>query len=250
MEALREARWLAAKELRRTWLSYPATGLFVFFFGFMLTGWVEIFSEALDNGPSEDAEEATFGAYYVDVFFLALGLLLVGNYVSRDYLSSWVDSFSKRLYFLRSLPISVWGVVMSRMLTMVPALVFTVPALFLPVYFLSEAFASQLGPLQYLWFAAIWVGYGFFWAGLFLYLELGIHGKTYNWLAIGMVVFLLFLFWPLDWLLDLRLVGRTIELVGTYGALPAIAALLVGITGFVLWGRATVRRIERRDLSM
>lgn len=242
METLRNSWWLAGREMRRTWLSYLVTAILMALFGLWTTS-----LEA--SGPSAGPGDL----YILDLYFIFITSILATNGFSRDYFSSWGDSFSKRLHFWRSLPISARVVVASRVLSMLPALALNSLAFFLTIYLISEPLgrwlAEQLGPVRYLWFTLIWVGYSLFWGGCFLYLEYGIHGRTYNWFVLGGVAIVPALLVPLELLFDLRIVMRTIELVGAYGPLPAAAALLIGVAAFVLWAGAAVRRIERRDLS-
>lgn len=235
MKRLREARWLAGREVRRTWLSYPVSGLAMVLLGLLA-------SAAVYGVRFEEWYNATLPDY----LFLFSAAVLAMNWVSRDYFSSWLDSFSMRLLFMRELPISPGTLVMSRMMAMSLALVFTVPAFFLPIYLLSDL--DQLGR-GYLWFVLIWIGYSLLGAGGHLYLELGVHGRTYNLIYFALAFVGLALLAFLEWAVGLRVVERAAGLAQDHGPLAAIVSLVIGATGFALLGRAAVRRIERRDLS-
>jgi len=246
MKELHEARWLAGREIRRTWLSYPATGLVMVLLGLLASATVYGFLDFEGSGRGVERFEEWYGPTFSDYIFLFSAAVLAVNYVSRDYLSSWSDSFSNRLLFMRGLPISPGTLVTSRMMAMSLALVFTVPAFFLPVYLLSSL--DQLG-WGYLWFTLIWIGYSLLGAGGHLYLELGIHGRTYNWIYFALVFAVLALSAFLEWAVDLRLVERIAGLAQDHGPLAAVLSLVIGAAGFALLGRAAVRRIERRELS-
>jgi hypothetical protein len=235
-----QARWLAAEELRRTWPSYPLTGLMMLLFGLFAAAFFELALGA----------EEPFGDFPADVFFLAAALNLAVNSVSRDYLSSWNDSFSRRLSFLRSLPIPVPALVAGRLLTMLTALPLTVPALFLPPYLLSDALREALDPAQYLAFVAMWVGYALLCAGFWLYSEFNLPGKTYNYVVFGILALMLLSVGLAEWLLDARLTERTVGLVQSYGALPAALALVVGAAGLALGAWTTTVRLGKRDLAV
>ncbi|BBL80117.1 hypothetical protein RxyAA322_19710 [Rubrobacter xylanophilus] len=244
--ALADALWLAGKEIRRSWLSYPASGIFMLVLGVMATPGLSRI--AIGGGFGERGGfERAFGALFPDYLFLIVGLIFCVNSLSRDYLVLWSDDpFSSRLAFLRSLPIPPRTIVASRMLSMLFTLPFTVPAFFVPVYLFSDLRAMGA---SYLWFVGIWVGYGLFGAGLTLLMELGLSGKTYTAITFAMVVPILVIVAILEFTVQLRLVERTIALVGDYGPLAAVVSLVVGAGLFALLGRLTARRIERRDLS-
>lgn len=233
MNGFAEAFWLAKKEMKRSWLSYPASGLFALIFGFFV---VPSLSGAMEDRNS---------AFLSDYFFLFIGTYLAINAISRDYILVWRDPFSSRLLFLRNLPISTGSLVTSRVISMLFALVLNAPAFFLPAFFFSDL--GELGT-SYLWFAGVWVGYSLLWAGLYLLFELTTNGKVYTLITFGFVGLLLVVLLLLEWAVDLSLVGRTAELAQSYGPLPALFSILAGAAAFALLAQATVRRIEKRDL--
>lgn len=247
MGTLTEARWLAGEDIRRAWLSYPVSGLFVMFLGFLVIPSLSGVLELEGFGEAGERFERSFASFFPDYLFLIIGLMLCVNSLSRDYLLVWTeDPFSSRLAFLRGLPISARSLVAGRMTSMVFALLFTVPAFFLPIYLFSEL--RELGA-SYLWFVGIWVGYSLFGAGLTLLMELGLDGRTYTLITFGMVAVILVAVGLLEWMVELRLVERTIVLVQDYGPLPAVISLALGAGLFLLLGWATARRIENRDLA-
>lgn len=248
VQTLRNSLWLAGREMRRTWISYFATGLFVLFFGLLGSVNVENLFEVEGAGGQREAYVATINSYIVDVYFLAVIPLTAGNFLSRTYLGSWRDSFSKRLSLLRALPILPEEMVIGRVLNMLPSLILTGPAFFLPVYLLSQGLREQLDPVQYLWFAAVWIGYALLVAGLYMYLEMSVSGKTYNLLMLPAIPFFFALPALTTWGLDLRIVAGTVGLVQSYGPISAVLALLIGGVGLLLWVIAATRRLKKRDL--
>ncbi|QYJ15857.1 hypothetical protein Rxycam_01685 [Rubrobacter xylanophilus DSM 9941] len=244
--ALADALWLAGKEIRRSWLSYPASAIFTLVLGFLIVPSLSGMATGGEAGGTGGIERA-FGSFLADYLFLIVGLILCVNGFSRDYLVVWsADPFSSRLAFLRSLPIPPRTIVAGRMFSMLFTLPFTLPAFFVPVYLFSDLRAMGA---SYLWFVGIWVGYGLFGAGLTLLMELGLNGKTYTMVTFAMVVPILVIVAILEFTVQLRLVERTIALAGDYGPLPAIVSLVAGAGLFALLARLTARRIERRDLS-
>jgi hypothetical protein len=241
-----EAFWLAKKEMRGTWLSYPLTGLFILFLGFYAVVSLSGVFELEGFGAGVQRVEENYNAFFSEYLFLVVCAFLGVNAISRDHTLIWRDPFSSRLAFLRSLPISARSLVGSRALSMLFVLVLNASAFFLPAYFLSDL--GELGT-SYLWFCGVWIGYGLLASGLCLLFELTVNGRVYTLIFSGFAASLMVVLALLEWALDLSLVGRTAELAQSYGALPAIFSVLAGGAAFALLARATVRRVGKRDLS-
>jgi hypothetical protein len=242
-----EAFWLAKREMKRAWLSYPLTGLFVLFLGFFAVVTLSGILEFEGFGAGVKRVEENYNAFFVDYLFLLVCTFLGVNAISKDYTLIWRDPFSSRLVFLRSLPISAGTLVGSRALSMLFALVLGAPPFFLPAYFLTDL--GELG-MSYLWFAGVWVGFGLLGSGLCLLFELTVTGRVYTLIYFGFAVTLAVVLALLEWTVDLSLVGRTAELAqSSYGSLPAICSILTGCAAFALLARATVHYVEKRDLS-
>jgi hypothetical protein len=111
---------------------------------------------------------------------------------------------------------------------------------------------SDLGALgaSYLWFAGIWVGYCLLASGFYLLLELTESGRTCALISHGFALSLVLTVALLEWTAELGLVGRMVELVHSYGPLPAILSILTGGVSFAILAWATTRRLEKRDLSV
>lgn len=233
------ALWLARWEIWRAWPSYALGGLFYLFVGFLAVPVISGVFEFEDFGAKGSRMEGFYNGFLADAFFLVVcAFFAVNALVGRD-------AFSSKLLFLRELPIPAGIVVAGRVISMLFALAINAPAFFLPAYFLSTL--GDLGA-SYLWFAGVWIGYGLLASGPCLLLELTPNGGTrvpiFIASAISLVVVLAFL----EWIADLGLVARTAELVGGYGALPAIFSVLAGAAAFALMARLTVRRIRERDV--
>jgi hypothetical protein len=250
VDGFAESFWLAKKEMEKAWLSFVLTALLVFLLGVFA-------AVSLSGGVSElegfvmqgQRMEDFYTAFFADYLFLLVSAVLGANTISRYYTLNWRDTFSSRLVFLRSLPISTGSLVGSRVISMLFALVLNALAFFLPVFFLSDL-GEELGTQTYLWFCGVWIGYGLLGSGLCLLLEFSVSGKAYALISYGFAVPLMVVLALLEWTMDLSLVGRTAQLAqGSYGALPAIFSILAGGAAFALLVRATIRRLQKRDLS-
>ncbi len=243
-----EALWLARKELKRSWLSYPLSGLFVLSLGLFAVPSLSGVFELESSGALRLRVEEHYNDFISDYLFLVVGAFLGVNAISRDYtLASWQETYLSRLLFLRKLPISPGRLVASRVISMLFALVFYALAFFLPAYFLSDL--GELGTGTYLWFCGVWIGYSLLGSGVCLLLELTSSGKVYTLFSLGFTASLMVVLALLEWTVNLSLVGRTAQLVHSYGALPAIVSIVVGGAALALLSRLTARRVKKRDLS-
>jgi len=233
------AFWLARWEIARTWPSYALGGLILSFFGFLVVPGLSGVFEFEGLGPGGTRMEDFYNDFLADALFLGVcAFLAVNALVHRDV-------FSSKLLFLRELPISAGNVVAGRAILMLFALLINAPAFFLPAFFLTDF--GDPGTL-YLGFAGVWIGYGLLASGLYLFLEFTTNGGSYAPTSIVTVLAFLVVLALLEWTADLGLVGRTVELVRVYGALPAVFSVLAGVVAFALLARATVRRIQRREV--
>jgi hypothetical protein len=197
----------------------------------------------------EHETEHFYSVFFADYLFLLVCAVLGANTIPRYYTQNWRGTFSSRLAFLRGLPIPAVALVGSRMISMLLALFLGALAFFLPIFFLS-GLGEKLGIEAYVFFCAVWIGYGLLGSGLCLLLEFSVSGKAYALISYGFAVPLMVVLALLEWTMDLSLVGRTAQLAqGSYGALPAIFSILAGGAAFALLVRATIRRLQKRDLS-
>jgi hypothetical protein len=246
VDGFAEVFWLARKEMKRTWLSYVLSGLFVVFLGFFVVPGVSGVFEFEGFGARGRRMEGFYNAFFSDYLVLVICAFLGVNAISRDYTLAWRDPFSSRLVFLRSLPIPAESLVGSRALCMLFAFVLNAPGFFLPAFFLSDL--GELGT-SYLWFCGVWIGYCLLASGLCLLFELTVNGRVYTLLYFGLAAALMVVLAILEWTLDLSLVRRTAEVAQGYGALPTVFSVLAGAAVFALLSRLTVHRLEKRDLS-
>lgn len=242
----REARWLGWQEIKRSGLSYPVTALAMLLLGWFVATSVDgmLTIEGFGEGGKTFAE--SFDVFFTDFIFLNFGALLAVNWTSREYFRVFSeDAFSERLTFVRGLPISAATLVLGRLISMCFALLLNVPALFLPVYLVSNL--NGLG-WDFLWFVLTWTAYSFIGAGLWLMAELTIRGRNYVRLSFAWTLLQIPVVILLEWALNLEAVARTAGLAEAHGPLPALVSLFIGTVVLAVLTRATVSRVERRDL--
>src|SRR5215217_8898911 len=100
--------------MKRAWLSYVVSGLFVLSLGFFAEVSLSGVFEFEGFGAGGRRMEEFYNAYFSDYLFLLVCAFLAVNAISRDYTLAWQNTFSSRLLFLRKLPISAGSVVASR----------------------------------------------------------------------------------------------------------------------------------------
>ena len=203
-------------------------------------------------GRTEGSFQERLNGSLADLFFLsvcpALGINLIFN---RDYGARYRhDNMSRRLAFVRGLPISAGEIVTGRSLTMLLAFAIAVPCFFLPLFLVSPGVDGRTGTAEFCSFAAIWVGYALFAAGFYGYAWLGFSGREDIKGAFGLLVGFLLTAVACNFVLDVHLVSCSMGLAREHGPFVAVPALAAGATGFVLWGFATRSRLQKRDLSV
>lgn len=186
-------------------------------------------------------------SFLCDIIFLP-SMSCIGFLMTGDYRSYWkTDIFTKRLLFLRLLPIDPKQIVAARYVQIGINLVLMSAVFFIPFYFIS-VLAERLSLLEYLYFITLWLCYGMCMAAVFAYKELGTTGKSYFlfcmlWAAayIGMAL--------LAWGLGFGFLEMSVKAVETFGpAAPAIGIILV-IVWNQWWRKATLRKISRREFT-
>jgi hypothetical protein len=240
------AFWLARKEMRQAWPTYPLTGLLLLLSGFFVVPSLSGVFELRGFGDVGHRTEEFYNAFFSDCLFLVICAFLAVNVVPGGYARVRRGAFYAKLRFFRKLPIPAGSVVGSRALGMLFALILGAPAFFLPAFLISEL--GELGA-SYLWFAGIWIGYCLLASGFYLLLELTESGRTLTLISNGFVVSLVLALALLEWTVDLGLVGRTVELVHDYGSLPAILSILAGGAAFAILAWTTAGRLKKRNLS-
>jgi hypothetical protein len=243
-----EAFWLARKEIKWAWPSYVMTVLVVLFLGLgaalSLSAGIHQSGEFVLRGHET---EHFYGAFFADYLFLLVCAVLGANTIPRYYTQNWRDTFASRLAFLRGLPIPAVALVGSRMISMLLALVLGALAFFLPIFFLS-GLGEKLGIEAYVFFCAVWIGYGLLGSGLCLFFEFGVSGRVYAIVSYCFAIFLLIAVALLELTRYSGLVGRIAWLVqGSHGALLINFSILTGAAAFVLLSIATVIRLQNED---
>lgn len=251
---LGDALWLARREMRGSLLYHLGlaivmlmTGAFVaFFFSVAL-------EEPLSGDPSDSSlmyeVTAVWHSIVSDWFLLVMLLFLTIAWSTKNPWRSG-KGIVGRLSFLRSLPISTRCMVMSQAVRMLASLVLASPLLFAPAYLFVASLRAELGLVQYLWFAALWMSYSLVVGCVISFLELGTRVKVFEWFFFYATWVLLLVAVVVNIVFGTTLIEGAIHLVRAYGPLPATTALLAGFSALILvWRSVAERRLKRRGLE-
>jgi hypothetical protein len=243
-----ESFWLARKEIKWAWPSNVMTVLVVLFLGLGAALSLSVGSPESEGFVLREHEtEHFYSVFFADYLFLLVCAVLGANTIPRYYTQNWRGTFSSRLAFLRGLPIPAVALVGSRMISMLLALFLGALAFFLPIFFLS-GLGEKLGIEAYVFFCAVWIGYGLLGSGLCLFFEFGVSGRVYAIVSYCFAISLLIAVALLELTRYAGLVGRIAWLVqGSHGALLINFSILTGAAAFVLLSIATVHRLQNGD---
>lgn len=250
MRMCAQSFWLARREMKHAWPSYVSNASIVVLLGSVaavsLSFGLSRFEARILRGPGM---EAFYGAFLSDYLFLLVCALLGTNGVLIGYYArNRRSTFVRKLRPLRNIPVSAAVLVGSRALGSLFALFVGALAFFVPVFFLSDL-GEELGVKTYLYFSAVWVGYGLLGSGISLYFEFGSSGRVYRLISYGFAVPLMIAVVLLEISGYAGLVGRVAGMSqGGYGALLAGLSVLLGGAAFLLLSRATVHRLLTREL--
>lgn len=240
---LRGAAWLAWEDVRASWVSFPVAAVVALVPGFYA---------ALLLGEAFGGSSAGFVTFLLDLWFLLMVAALNVNFLfNRDYYYRFSgDNYTKRLSFLRGLPIGPRTIVAGRAMFMAVALACNLPVFFLVPYLMEAETRTALGPSGYVWFAGIWLGYALFMMGFLLFMWNGL-----SWRAERLLLPFLFPGWCLlisavsALVFDHGLVLTLMRAAESSGPPVAGASVALGSVALVLWAVAAERGLQRRELG-
>ena len=242
-DTLRDAAWLAVEDVRKSWVSFPVAALTALILGFYLV----VFYSNVFGGST-----GRFELFMLDFWLLLTVTVLNVNFLfNRDYyyrLSE--DNYTKRLSFLIGLPISPRVVVFGRAMYMALALAFSAPSFFLVPYLVGGDLRSTIGPVDYVWFVLIWIGYALFMMGFLLFMWNGLSFETeLKWVFWAFPGGCLLVATVSNFVLGDGLAVALIQLSKVQGPFAAGIALSLGGIGLMLWMKLATKWLARRELG-
>jgi hypothetical protein len=240
MSFLQNTLRLAKYEFDRYWVNYLWTGIYAIFIGLM-----NVFLLHFSSIEAETPNEEWVLKFSLNLYFLFAMAVLGGKMNSP----SGFKAISKRISFLKRLPIIDRELVISQLLLTVGILLVNCLLCFTLIWWFAPELREQLQGESYFWFAFFWIGYFLIWAGWFPYCELANHTSFTVWawvaffflLSTGVSILLAFL--------KVNVVQWSIDLILHYGAAASAVSLAIGAAAALLWSRAAEIRLRKMDLS-
>lgn len=171
--------------------------------------------------------------------------------MSKPYLSyraAKENPYTKRLALLRSLPIPVSVLSLSRTIFMIMTLMTMSVAYYLAITVaLPNGFFETVSITEYLLFILFWFGYALALAGMNPFMEYGTNGKILHTIPF---VFLALLFAAAFFVyphFDQGIVSWSFGLIREYGIGAVLLSLFAGVVGCFLWNRLLTIRLAKRD---
>lgn len=245
---LKDAVWLAKKEYQYQWRALIATFIASLFIG-TLTGF--LLSGANESEVRDFSE--FIQRYVLDLFFVGVAPSFATFFMAKPYLSlqnAKQNPYGKRMAVLRSLPVPVSVLSLSRIILMISTLVI-----------MSLAFYGMMGTVlfgiagsvfdfltfgEFIIFGFFWFGFAMVVGGISPYIEYGMKGTMLHilpYLYMGVFV-LVEMFLMIN---GVGIVETSFEIVKSVGWIAALISMLVGIIFCYGWNQLLKVRLENRD---
>lgn len=234
--------WKAVRKLTSFQWRHEWPGL-VFMLAFALyVGWMV---GMMLGDAAEDRDPAMSLTVALDWFYLLMFPMFGQSMNRTSFRIMREDTYSRQIAYWRALPIPLTAMVQARLLRSV----LFVPGFGLLFSFLQYALAPELrallGPGEWLAFAWLWICYGLIMNALLVWLEMGMSGKGYIWIYLGiMAAYGLVVAGTA--LAGVAIVGGTIDRIsaGHYGFIPVLT--LLAVAALTAGYQLTLRRMRRR----
>lgn len=180
-------------------------------------------------------------------FLMLASLSLMGILFSKrsfNYIKQ--DSYTRMLFYYRTLPIPIATVMKSRILYMVAAFLFNGVFMFTTIRLL---FDMDMTGLQYAAFILSWLGYATGITGVFIFCELTTSGKTYMWFSV-LLVLLFGLVAALPAFYGFGLTEYSMSMSREHGLLSPLmwGMMLGGVLVLAAFCTLAARKLSRRSL--
>lgn len=238
--------WIVKNDLTVNWPSFIATLLGTLLMA-MITGVsLDYVIEEMYNGA-----KLNNNTIFLDIIFLGITPSFVTLFISGPYLSFRTlkeDPFSRKLALLRSLPISIKSIFISRIVLMCTYFILFTICFYIVVYSnVSESSLQQFDFTSLIYLFLFWSGYALATGSILTYMEYGTNGKK---LFLSQVVSLFLIFIVITFMIILFQTSVTewsIKLIRDYQHIPVLCSILIGSIGFVTTTAALRQRLINRD---
>lgn len=235
----RNAWWIVKHDLKRV-----KAGLF---WSFVMNLYFSFFGGIMARRILQADDWNGFDQFMADVIFLTC-MSCLGFILTREYRNYWRnDVFTKRMLFMRTLPISAKELVTARFTLMGISLAVTSAIFFIPFYFIA-AISRALSLLQFMGLVFVWISYGALMGALYISVEMLASGKTY--LAVSTIGAFAYLgIAGLGWLFGFGIFSSSLEMVRSGGAILPAVSVIFAVTGVFGIMRVVEKRILTREFG-
>lgn len=183
-------------------------------------------------------------------FMLMMLIPMSGFYFSRrsfHYIRD--DSYTKMLWYYRTLPIPIDTIMKSRLIQLVSSLVGNGLILYTTLYISSSYLHTELNIGQMLLFIVTWSGFALFINGFYIYFELLFSGRKYLWMTFLILLLTTALVVTFN-LLGFHLTTAVIQSVKTQGAGSTYmwSIIVIGAVFLSTMLRIVKNKLQVRDL--
>ncbi|SFS37629.1 hypothetical protein [Marininema halotolerans] len=237
MSIRQEILYLIRYELKRSWPALIGTFLFTSIFGIAT---IILFNSNINSGFSLDFIFITVLPYFCTLYGAK-------EYWSISKLKQ--DPFTQQLAWYRTLPISLHGFTMSRMVLSLVLVLVMSTSFFLSIYPFSKPIHS-MDAGHYLSFALMWTAYAFSVGSAYTYLE---WCKRGIWIFWGPIIVMTVIVCPIIFWLNVfrvNVVQWTIHLSITHPILSVLIAWMSAACLIIGWFFVIKKQIHTRDLAI
>lgn len=240
-----DALWLAKQEFKYHWFAVFTTLVVGMLIG-ALTG-------GLLTNVGLRVNSVWMNQFMLDLIFIGMAPSFGALFMSKPYLSykeAKENPYAKRMAVLRTLPISVSVLALSRTIFMLITLIIMSVAFYGAMAFMVFRFSANGNAItvnEFIIFILFWFGFMLALGGMNPYIEYGINGKMLHILPHFYVVLFILFEILLYFTLGSGVVEQVILLVKNIGWPVAFVSLLFGLICCYAWNQSLKSRLQKRD---
>ncbi|MFD0712772.1 ABC-2 transporter permease [Paenibacillus sp. GCM10027626] len=237
--------WQSTRQLFLHELRGSLTGALVtaVFFGYMGVVFLPLLGTFFDSYGQKVELWHWAGDFVFLTVIPSLGFTM--NFAALRYWKN--DTYSNKLAYWRTLPISLNSIVFARMALLVVILILMSLFYFSLEYVLLKQMQDMMGFSQYLNFVLFWVGYALLMGSTYMYWELSSNGKTYfmicwaYFLVYGALLLIL-------GLLDIKPLNLSLKWAIEYNWTGSLVMAAAGLLSLFTMGHLLRKRLEVRSI--
>lgn len=219
--------WLAKRQMRDNWASYPLSVVYFAFMGLVLS---------------------TDSTWALEFALPILMLILIQPSLSSRYMTWRKDNeVTRHQVFLRGLPVDFSTIISARVIAMLIAGLLNVPVFFLPFWFVRTEWSS-FG--HFLAWCVFWVGVAFVGAGLALIQEFWLPfnqwARVNTFIILGALVGLFLVMW----VTGVRPVRSSVEISNEHPWILCSVGLVLAVGGLWLGMKYAMAGFRSREFAV